>query len=120
MVDGRIAAYLRANGYTILPQREFSQRWNNATLIYGDPVDPTTGRINTKTFIQIVQAVRDDMREKTDVEGFVFTDLIEPWAGRTEGMTMKALEACAAGPMWEVYEPTPLTRKYLVNEGFIK
>ena len=42
------------------------------------------------------------------------------WAGRTEGMTMKALEACAAGPMWEVYEPTPLTRKYLVNEGFIK
>jgi len=42
------------------------------------------------------------------------------WAGRTEGMTMKALEACAAGPMWEVYEPTPLTRKYLVKEGFIK
>ena len=42
------------------------------------------------------------------------------WAGRTEGMTMKALEVCAAGPMWEVYEPTPLTRKYLVKEGFIK
>ena len=42
------------------------------------------------------------------------------WAGRTEGMTMKALEACAAGSMWEVYEPTPLTRKYLVKEGFIK
>lgn len=86
MVDGRIAAYLRANGYTILPQREFSQRWNNATLIYGDPVDPTTGRINTKTFIQIVQAVRDDMREKTDVEGFVFTDLIEHDAVVSGGM----------------------------------
>ena len=86
MVDARIAAYLRANGYTILPQREFSQRWNNATLIYGDPVDPTTGRINTKTFIQIVQAVRDDMREKTDVEGFVFTDLIEHDAVVSGGM----------------------------------
>ena len=86
MVDGRIAAYLRANGYTILPQREFSQRWNNATLIYGDPVDPTTGRINTKTFIQIVQAVRDDMREKTDVEGFVFTDLMEHDAVVSGGM----------------------------------
>ena len=42
------------------------------------------------------------------------------WAGRTEGMTMKALQACANGNMWEVYEPTPLTRKYLEEEGFIK
>lgn len=86
MVDGRIAAYLRANGYNILPQREFSQRWNNATLIYGDPVDPSTGRINTKTFIQIVQSVRDDMRDKTDVDGFVFTDLVEHDAVVAGGM----------------------------------
>ena len=42
------------------------------------------------------------------------------WAGRTEGMTAKALEACATGAMWEVYEPTPLTREYLVEEGYIK
>ena len=41
------------------------------------------------------------------------------WAGRTEGMTMQALQACAAGNMWEVYEPTPLTRKYLIEEGYI-
>jgi hypothetical protein len=41
------------------------------------------------------------------------------WAGRTEGMTAKALTACANGKMWEVYEPTPLTRKYLVEEGYI-
>ena len=42
------------------------------------------------------------------------------WAGRTENMTMKALAACANGNMWEVYEPTPLTREYLVKEGYIK
>jgi hypothetical protein len=42
------------------------------------------------------------------------------WAGKTEGMTQAALQACAAGNMWEVYEPTPLTKKYLVEEGFIK
>ena len=41
------------------------------------------------------------------------------WAGKTEGMTMKALAACASGKMWEVYEPTPLTKKFLVEEGFI-
>ena len=42
------------------------------------------------------------------------------WAGKTEGMTENALFACAAGKMWEVYEPTPLTRKFLVEEGFIE
>ena len=40
--------------------------------------------------------------------------------GRTEGMTVDALNACATGAMWTIYEPTPLTRKYLVDEGFIK
>ena len=42
------------------------------------------------------------------------------WAGKTENMTMNALAACAGGNMWEVYEPTPLTRKYLVEFGYIK
>ena len=41
------------------------------------------------------------------------------WAGKTEGMTMNALNACAAGQMWTEYEPTPLTREYLVKEGYI-
>ena len=41
------------------------------------------------------------------------------WAGKTEGMTSKALMACAKGNMWKVYEPTPLTREYLVKEGYI-
>jgi hypothetical protein len=42
------------------------------------------------------------------------------WAGKTEGMTQAALESCAAGTMWTDYDPTPLTRKYLVEKGYIK
>ena len=41
------------------------------------------------------------------------------WAGKTAGMTEDALAACADGKMWEVYEPTPLTRKYLVEKGYL-
>ena len=41
------------------------------------------------------------------------------WAGKTEGMTAKALSACSTGAMWEIYDPTPLTREYLVKEGYI-
>ena len=42
------------------------------------------------------------------------------WAGRTEGMTQKALESCARGTMWTDYEPTPKTREWLVENGYIK
>tara|TARA_R100000027_G_scaffold67649_2_gene67487 strand:- start:782 stop:1465 length:684 start_codon:yes stop_codon:yes gene_type:complete len=41
------------------------------------------------------------------------------WAGRTEAMTQKALNACAAGNMWEVYPPTPLTGQWLRENGYL-
>ena len=41
------------------------------------------------------------------------------WAGRTQGMTADALAACATGSMWNVYKPTPLTKKYLVEQGYM-
>ena len=41
------------------------------------------------------------------------------WAGRTEGMTLKALQSCAAGTMWSDYDPTPMTREWLVENGFL-
>ena len=41
------------------------------------------------------------------------------WAGKTEGMTQKALESCAAGTMWTDYDPTPMTREWLEKNGYI-
>jgi len=41
------------------------------------------------------------------------------YAATVENMSLHAIESCAAGPMWEVYPPTPLTKKYLVTEGFM-
>jgi hypothetical protein len=43
------------------------------------------------------------------------------WAGHTEGMTAQALKVCASStPMWEHYSPTPLTRKWLLKNKYIK
>jgi len=61
-----------------------------------------------------------DMTEKTYPPSAVPWESEAKWAGLTEGMTMKALNACAGGNMWEVYTPTPLTRKWLVENGYIK
>ncbi len=40
------------------------------------------------------------------------------WAGKTEGMTMSALQACARGNMWETYTPTPMTNEWLEKNGY--
>ena len=42
------------------------------------------------------------------------------WAGKTKGMTQDALESCARGEMWTDYEPTPLTKQWLEENGYIK
>lgn len=77
MVDGRVSAYLKAGGFNVVSPREFAQRYSNAVLEYGDPVDPTTGKVNMKTFSIVMQKVRDQMREQTNIDAFVFTDLVE-------------------------------------------
>ena len=61
-----------------------------------------------------------EMTERTYLSAAVPWEAEATWAGKTKGMTMKALQACAAGNMWEVYEPTPLTGEYLKKEGYIK
>ena len=76
-IDGYVSTYLKSNGYKVLPQREFKQHWNNAVRAFGDPVDPTSGKVNMKTFSQIMVSVRDRMREETNLDAFVFTDLVE-------------------------------------------
>ena len=60
-----------------------------------------------------------EMTERTYPSSAVPWEAEATWAGKTEGMTQKALAACATGKMWEIYEPTPLTRKFLVEGGFI-
>ena len=60
-----------------------------------------------------------EMAERTYPESAVPWEAEAGWAGRTEGMTEKALTACAEGKMWEVYKPTPLTEKWLREEGLI-
>ena len=60
------------------------------------------------------------MAERTYPSNAVPWEAEAQWAGRTANMTQKALQACAAGEMWKVYEPTPMTREWLVENNYIK
>ena len=97
-IDADIAAYLKDNGYQVIPQREFEQRWNTAMRAYGNPVDPTTGRTNMNSFSLIMRDVRDSMVKDFNLDAFIFTDLVEvevPFSGglkhvaRWDGVTRK-------------------------------
>ena len=59
------------------------------------------------------------MAERTYPAAAVPWEAEAGWAGRTEKMTMEALQSCASGTMWSDYEPTPLTRKWLVENGHL-
>ena len=78
------------------------------------------------TFIAVIMNSDDipqlwkDIAEKTYPENVVAWEQEAIWAGKTEGVTVDALKACETGAMWEIYEPTPLTRQYLIDYGYIK
>jgi len=67
-----------------------------------------------------VPGIWREMVEKSYPKSAVPFESEAKWAGLTEGMTTKALSACTTGKMWEIYEPTPLTRAWLEAEGYIK
>ena len=66
-----------------------------------------------------VPKVWREMVEKSYPASAVPWEAEAKWAGLTEGMTLKALKSCAAGTMWTDYKPTPLTEKWLKEEGYI-
>jgi hypothetical protein len=76
-IDAKVASYLKENGIKVLPQRDFEQHWKAAVRAFGDPVDPTSGKINRKTFAQIMHQVRDEIADATKLDAFIFTDLVE-------------------------------------------
>jgi len=83
-IDAKVASYLKDNGFKVLSQRDFEQHWNAAVRAYGNPVDPTSGKLNRKTFAQIMHQVRDEMTRTGKLDAFIFTDLVElqvPFSG---------------------------------------
>ena len=76
-IDRMVGDYLEEHGIKVLPQRLFEQRWKTAVRIYGNPYDPTSGRINQKTFALILINVRDELLKSEKVDAIIFTDLLE-------------------------------------------
>ena len=67
-----------------------------------------------------VPSIWRETAERTYPKSAVPWEAEAKWAGYTEDMTADALKSCAAGTMWTDYKPTPLTKKWLMENGYIK
>ena len=86
--------------------------------------DCMAGTINN-SMIAIIKPEEDvppiwrEMVERSYPASAVPWEAEATWAGKTEGMTQEALRSCANKTMWKDYTPTPLTRKWLEENGYI-
>lgn len=76
-VKNEVADYLKSNGYEVMPDYHFKNAWNQAKRTYGDPFDPTTGRIDQETWRRVMIVTGQTLRDQTDVDAIVFADIIE-------------------------------------------
>ena len=66
---------------------------------------------------ETVPPMWQDMAERLYPPNAVPWEAEAKWMGATEQQTADALAVCAAGPMWETYEPTPMTGEWLRDNG---
>lgn len=77
MIDGIVAGYLRENDYEVVSGHHFAQAWKIASRVNGDPFDPTTGKVNQRTFALNLQAVTKQLVDKHNIDAVIFTDIVE-------------------------------------------
>jgi len=76
-IDSTVKSYLEKGGYQIENNNAFKKAWRDAVRKYGEPYSSVTSQINTRAFQRVMYTVINTLKEKTDIDAVVFTDLIE-------------------------------------------
>lgn len=76
-VDARIAERLRKAGYELQPGSQFEEAWRNGVRKWGEPYNPTTGRLNIEVLQYVLAEAVTWLKTNTQVQGVVFTNLEE-------------------------------------------
>ncbi len=85
-IDEMVKAYLEKHGYQIAPGYVFDNAWNQAVRTYGDMYDPTTGHVDPATWRAVMVTTATTLRDTTDIDAIVFTDVVERDSAHTVGM----------------------------------
>lgn len=90
-IDEMVKKYLQDHGYQIAPSYQFENAWNQAIRTYGDMYDPTTGKVDARTWQAVMVTTMKTLKETTDIDAIVFTDVIERDAAHDVGMDHLAM-----------------------------
>jgi len=90
-IDEMVKKYLQGHGYQIAPSYQFENAWNQAIRTYGDMYDPTTGKVDARTWQAVMVTTMKTLKETTDIDAIVFTDVIERDAAHDVGMDHLAM-----------------------------
>lgn len=81
-----VKAYLKANGYEVLPNYHFENARKQASRTYGDVYDPSTGKIDAKAWRGTMITIGEKIRENTDADAIIFADIFEHNVQHGHGM----------------------------------
>lgn len=105
-VDSRIKNTLESAGYQVEDNEIFKSIWREAIRKYGEPYSPVTSQINTRAFQRVMYHTLSSIKEQSDIQAVVFTDLVERQvsfggginrAAKWDGVTRKPKLKGAAG-----------------------
>lgn len=85
-VDEMVKRYLQDHGYTVAPGYVFENAWNQAVRTYGDMYNPTTGKVDPTTYRAVMVTAFKTIKETTDIDAIVFTDVVETNTSHSIGM----------------------------------
>lgn len=86
-IDDYVAKYLKKKGFKILDSRLYSQALSASEAQYGDPFDPSTGKIDMARKQQVLADVFRQLHESTPaLQAIIFTELIDREVYFTTGL----------------------------------
>ena len=76
-IDRMVAERLTAAGYEVLPSELFEQAWKEGVRNWGEPYNPTTGKLNETVFQYVLGETVKALAAEGRVQAIVFTNLEE-------------------------------------------
>lgn len=76
-IDNRVKNRLDSAGYQLEDNAIFKKVWREAIRKYGEPYNPATSQINARSFQRVMYHTLSSLKEQSDIQAVVFTDLVE-------------------------------------------
>ena len=76
-IDLMVEERLREAGYEVVSNDVFAEGWLEGVRAWGEPYNPTTGKLNQNAFVGVLQTAMKYVKDNSQAQAVVFTNLEE-------------------------------------------